>query len=138
MAIGYPPLELVSRIEVHLSAMTYDRTSCIGYMFGCPTKPERLVAALKGLEEVKAGAKVLVRFATQARDEEQRKSQVGMAWGAVGSVLKGYRGLGVGVRWVVDGVDVDLDGEVGVGEEKGDWNVGAMREILGVFEGEEL
>jgi hypothetical protein len=109
----YSPVDLVSRVEIHLSAMTFDRSTCLGYMFGCATKPERLSAALKGAERLKGGASVVVRFSTQAKDEAQKEEQVETACAALGAVLKELRSAGVGVGLVVDGRNVEVDEECG-------------------------
>jgi hypothetical protein len=110
MKMGYAPKELISRIEVHLNAMTYDRTTCIGYMFGCATKPERLQAALRGTQCLKAGASVVVHFATQARYGEQKEEQMKVACTALGPVLEEARTAGLDVRLVMDKkMAIDLD-----------------------------
>ncbi|KAF1912032.1 hypothetical protein BDU57DRAFT_551611 [Ampelomyces quisqualis] len=119
MNTGYVPKELVSAIQVDLNAMTYDRSSCIGYMFGCATKPERLAAALDGVRDVRPGTRVVVRFWTQAKDEVQREEQVLTAWTVVGPVLREAKGRGCVVRMVIDG-DVDVDVDVDVGVDGGD------------------
>jgi hypothetical protein len=110
MELGYSPRELVSRVEVHLSAMTFDRSTCIGYMFGCAAKPERLQAALKGVEGLKAGASVCVHYTTQAKDEEQKEDQVKTVCTALVPSLKILRSAGYGARLVIDEkVDVELN-----------------------------
>jgi hypothetical protein len=110
MKIGYAPKELVSRIEVHLNAMTYDRTTCIGYMFGCATKPERLQAALRGVQCLKPGASVVVHFTTQAKYGEQKEEQMKVACTALGPVLEEARTARLDVRLVMDKkTEVDLD-----------------------------
>lgn len=109
---GYPPADLVSKIEVHLNAVTFDRTSCIGYMFGCSTKPETLVAALDGAEGLKEGASVVVRFWTQAKDEEQRDEQVRVACEVLVPRLWELREKGFRVRVVIDGrEEIKLGGD---------------------------
>jgi hypothetical protein len=110
MQNGFAPQELVSKIEIHLNAVTYDRTTCIGYMFGCATKPERLRAALKGVEELKSGANVCVRFKTRVKDEEQKREQVRTACEALVPCLREARGKGYCVRLVIDeDMEIELD-----------------------------
>lgn len=102
MGVGYAPKELVSSIEVYLNAMTYDRTTCVGYMFGCATKPERLVAALRGVEGLKKGASLWLYIETRAGDAEQRARQIGTVCEAVLPCLKKAKAAGYSVRLVVD------------------------------------
>jgi hypothetical protein len=109
MGLGYAPRELVSKVEIHLSAMTFDRSSCIGYMFGCATKPERLQAALKGLEELKTGAGICVHFSTQAKDMEQKEEQIKTVCTALVPSLSALRSAGYGARLMInEKVDVQL------------------------------
>jgi hypothetical protein len=109
MGMGYAPRELVSRIEIQLSAMTFDRSTCIGYMFGCAAKPERLQAALKGVEKLRAGASICVHFSTQAKDEEQKEEQIKTACTALTPRLRELRSAGYGARLVMnEKVDVGL------------------------------
>jgi hypothetical protein len=102
MKLGYAPQELVSKIEVHVNAMTYDRTSCIGYMFGCATKPERLQAALDGVQELRAGASVCVHLTTQPRDKKQKEEQVRAGCAVLIPRLREVRELGYAVRLMID------------------------------------
>jgi hypothetical protein len=110
LKLGYAPQQLVSKIEVHLNAMTYDRTSCIGYMFGCATKPERLRAALEGVRGMRYGASIVVHLSTQARDEKAREGQVEAGCAALVPGLREARELGYEVRLIVDRkMHIDLD-----------------------------
>jgi len=102
LGVGYAPKEVVSSIKVYLNAMTYDRTTCVGYMFGCATKPERLVAALRGVEGLKEGASLGVYFETRAADKEQRQKQIATVCEAVVPCLKEAKASGCLVRLVVD------------------------------------
>lgn len=108
--IGFAPKEVISKIEIHLNAMTFDRSSCIGYFFGSPTKPERLEAALGGISGLKTGARVCVQFMTQAKDEEQKDCQIDTAHRALVPKLKEAKAAGLIVRLVIDGkMNVNLD-----------------------------
>jgi hypothetical protein len=110
MKAGYQPKDLVSRIEVHLTAITFDRTSCIGYMFGCPTKPERLAVALKGIEKLKPGASVIVHFSTQAPAEKQKRDQVLRACTVMCPSLREAKITGKRARLIIDRkLEVELD-----------------------------
>lgn len=73
LGLGFPPKELVSSIEIRLSAITHDRGSFRAYIFGVPKPPERLRAALEGLEELKSGSNVCIQFSTEAKCVEQRR-----------------------------------------------------------------
>lgn len=107
---GFAPRELVSKIEIHLSAMTFDRSSCIGYFFGCATKPERLTAALTGILGLKSGASVCVHFTTQAKDEEQKTGQINAARYALVPRLREAKAAGLMVRMIInEKEDIDLD-----------------------------
>jgi hypothetical protein len=110
MKAGYQPKDLVSRIEVHLTAITFDRTSCIGYRFGCPTKPGRLAAALKGIEKLKPGANIIVYFSTQAPVEKHKGDQILMACTVMCPSLREVRLAGKRARLIIDrGLEVELD-----------------------------
>jgi hypothetical protein len=111
MQSGYSPFSLVSRIEIQFRAMTFDRSSCVGYMFGIPTKPERLQAALEGADMLKGGASVVVRFATQAKDEKQKEEQIVTACTALVPRMADMRRNGLRVRLVVDETEeIEVDG----------------------------
>ncbi|KAF1925123.1 uncharacterized protein M421DRAFT_70678, partial [Didymella exigua CBS 183.55] len=73
LGLGLLPKELVSSLEVRLSAITHDRGSFRAYIFGVPKPPERLQAALDGLMELKSGSNVCIQFATEAKCAEQRR-----------------------------------------------------------------
>lgn len=123
MQAGFPPKELVSRIEVHLNAMTFDRTCCIGYMFGCAVKPERLQTAVKGSERLKPGASVVVQFATQAKDEKKKKEQIMTACTALIPSLRELKVAGYKVGLMIDkAVEVELD------DDSGDYQLKQLRE----------
>jgi hypothetical protein len=110
LKLGYAPQELVSKIEVRLNAITHDRTSCIGYMFGCATKPERLQAALGEIQGLRPGSSICVHLSTQARDEKARDEQVMAGCAALVPGLREARGLGYEVLLIVDRkVRIELD-----------------------------
>ncbi|KAF2623512.1 hypothetical protein BU25DRAFT_414270 [Macroventuria anomochaeta] len=73
LGLGFPPKELVSNIEVRLSAITHDRGSFRAYIFGVPKPPERLQAALLGLMELKSGSSVCIQFSTEAKCADERR-----------------------------------------------------------------
>lgn len=73
LGLGFPPKELVSSVEIRLSAITHDRGSFRAYIFGVPKPPERLRTALEGLEELKSGSNVCIQFSTEAKCAEQRR-----------------------------------------------------------------
>lgn len=117
LQLGYLPSDLVAKIEVHLDAMSYDQGSFRGYMFGATTRPDRLQAALKGVEKLKYGASVQVRFSTKAKDEAQRKEQVSTAVTALVPSLADARGKGYKAGLTIDGESaVELD--VGTGDHR--------------------
>jgi hypothetical protein len=118
LMLGYTPKELVSEIEIHLSAITYDRSSCIGYMFGCAIKTERLQTALKGLERLRSGASICVHFSTQANDEKQREEQVLTACTVLIPSLREAIVAGYEVRLVID-----RKMEVGLDDASGDYQL---------------
>ncbi|KAF2026541.1 hypothetical protein EK21DRAFT_115690 [Setomelanomma holmii] len=114
MKMGYSPGELVSKMEIHLNAITFDRTSCIEYMFGCPTKPERLSAAIIGIEKLRPGASVVVNLSTQATDEKQKEEQILTACVAICPSLREARMAGKRVRLMIDNVaEIQLDDDHG-------------------------
>ncbi|KAF2998433.1 hypothetical protein E8E13_000093 [Curvularia kusanoi] len=102
MGLGFPPKDLVSSLEVRLSAITHDRGSFRAYIFGVPKPPERLQAALEGLMELKPGSNVCIHFCTEAKCPTERKT---LFVGAIPvlfskmqiAALRGYR-----VRFVLD------------------------------------
>lgn len=115
--VGYVPGELVMRVEVHLSAITYDRTTCIGYMFGTVTRPEKMRAALKGLGGMKEGGSVVVHFSNQARDGKMKSEQKKVAFTVLIPELRGLRERGCNAELVLDReVRVDLEREYVVEE----------------------
>jgi hypothetical protein len=102
IGLGYAPKEMVSKIEIHLSATTFDRKSCVGYMFGCPTKPEQLRSAMEGVESLRFGAEVCVDFATRAKNETEKEEQIEMACRELIPILQRAKLAGLGVRFVID------------------------------------
>jgi hypothetical protein len=114
LRLGYAPKELVTKVEVHLSAMTHDRSSCVGYMFGCATKSERLEAALVGIEQLKVVADICVHFSTQAKDEKQKKEQIETVCNALIPKLREAKLAGHRARLVIDRkMEIGLDDMVG-------------------------
>lgn len=72
MKLGVPPKALVSSVEIELNAVSHDRGSFRGYMFGIPQSPERMREALDGIFELRPGAKIVIRFVTEAKTKEER------------------------------------------------------------------
>ena len=72
LGLGLPPKELVTNIEIRLSAIVHDRGSFRAYIFGMPKPPQRLQAALEGLMELKYGSSVCIQFSTEAKCVEER------------------------------------------------------------------
>lgn len=72
MKLGIPPKALVSSIEIGLNAVSHDRGSFRAYMFGIPKSPERMREALDGIFELKPGARIVIRFVTEAKTREER------------------------------------------------------------------
>ncbi|KAI4617168.1 uncharacterized protein J4E87_008408 [Alternaria ethzedia] len=72
MKLGIPPKALVSSVEIGLNAVSHDRGSFRAYMFGIPKSPERMREALDGIFELKPGAKIVIRFVTEAKTKEER------------------------------------------------------------------
>jgi hypothetical protein len=108
------PKDLVSKLEVHLNALTFDRNTCMGYMFGCATKPERFAAAMQCVESLKSGASIVVRFSTQAKDEKQKEEQIMTACTTLIPKLGELRAQGYKVGMVIDrSEEVELDNETG-------------------------
>lgn len=107
--LGFGPVDLVSMVEVHLTALTFDRSCCMSYLFGLATKPERLEAAIRGLEKLRSGTNVVVKFNTRAKDEEQRTSQAETARKSLAPGLERVRERGCSVSFVIDGsVETDV------------------------------
>lgn len=124
LGLGYPPKELVTSIEVRLSAITHDRGSFRAYIFGVPKPPERLQAALKGLMELKSGSNVCVQFSTEATYVEGREE---LFVGAIPvlfpkmqvAALAGYR-----LKFVLDRkYEFRLEGDILKSLEEGPWDV---------------
>ncbi|KAI4658081.1 uncharacterized protein J4E79_007062 [Alternaria viburni] len=72
MKLGILPKSLVSSVEIGLNAVSHDRGSFRAYMFGIPKSPERMREALDGIFELKPGAKIVIRFVTEAKTKEER------------------------------------------------------------------
>jgi len=72
MKLGIPPEALVSSVEIGLNAVSHDRGSFRAYMFGIPKSPERMREALDGIFELKPGARIVIRFVTEAKTKEER------------------------------------------------------------------
>jgi hypothetical protein len=73
MRLGIPPKALVSSVEIGLNAVSHDRGSFRAYMFGIPKSPERMREALDGIFDLRAGAKIVIRFVTEAKTEKERE-----------------------------------------------------------------
>jgi hypothetical protein len=80
-------------------------------MFGVATKPEVLVGALEGVEDLKTGARVLVRLETRGRDGVERDKQGRVGCEALVPRLREVGMRGVRVRLEIDGLNVGLDDE---------------------------
>lgn len=107
------PRDLVQNVEIKLSAMSYDRGSFSTYMYGVPKAPEKLREALAGMFELRAGARVKVCYATNARKDQDREEHVRAALqtlfdGVQRAKLKGYE-----VSFLVDDKwEFDLEREM--------------------------
>lgn len=124
LGLGFAPKELVSSIEVRLSAITHDRGSFRAYIFGVSKPPERLQAALEGLTELKEGSSVCIQFSTEAKCTDERR---GLFLGALPvlfpkmqvAALQGYR-----VNFVLDRkYEFGLDGSILESLEEQLWEV---------------
>lgn len=124
LGLGFAPKELVASIEVRLSAITHACGSFRAYIFGVPKPPERLQGALEGVMELKKGSSVCIRFCTEAKSADERRS---LFLGALPvlfhkmqvAALKRYR-----VRFVLDGeYEFRLDEGVLDGLEQRLWEV---------------
>lgn len=73
MRLGLLPRDLVAKVEIGLKAVSHDRGSFRAYMFGVPKSSERMRESLDGLFELKPGARVVIRFITEAKTDEERK-----------------------------------------------------------------
>jgi hypothetical protein len=98
------PASLVSNTEIALNAVSHDRGSFRAYMFGVPKSPERMREALDGIWELKAGARVTVRFVTEAKSKEERDGHCKAAMGTLfdEGQIERMRERGLKVRFVVD------------------------------------
>jgi hypothetical protein len=127
LGLGFPPKELVTSIEVRLSAITHDRGSFRAYIFGVPKPPERLQAALEGLMELKPGSNICIQFSSEARCVKRRRE---LFIGAVPvlfpkmqvAALAGYR-----LKFVLDRKhEFRLEGDILKSLEEGLWDVSKM------------
>jgi hypothetical protein len=122
--LGFPPKELVSDIEVRLSAITHDRGSFRAYIFGVPKPPERLQGALEGLVELKAGSSVCIQFSTEAKNTEMRQE---LFVGALPVLFKKLQVTALAsyrMRFVLDcKYEFRMDGDVSKKLEEGFWDV---------------
>lgn len=124
LGLGFPPKELVSSIEVRLSAITHYCGSFRAYIFGVPKPPERLQGALQGLVELKAGSSVCIQFSTEAKDAEMRKELFVGALPVLFTKLQAAALAGYRMRFVLDcKYEFRLDGDVSKKLEEGPWNV---------------
>jgi hypothetical protein len=98
------PASLVSNIEIGLNAVSHDRGSFRAYMFGIPKSPERMKATLDGIWELKSGAKVVVRFVTEAKSKEERDEHCAAAMSTLfdPAQIEKIREKGLKVKFVVD------------------------------------
>jgi hypothetical protein len=80
-------------------------------MFGVATKPEVLIGALEGVEDLKRGAKVLVRLETRGSDGAEREKQGRVGCEALVPRLREVGVRGVRARLEIDGLNVGLDDE---------------------------
>ncbi|KAF3037067.1 hypothetical protein E8E12_002845 [Didymella heteroderae] len=102
LGLGFPPKGLVSSIEIRLSAITHDRGSFRAYIFGVPKPPERLRAALEGLEGLKPGSNVCIQFSTEAKFVEQRRELFVGALPVLFPDIQGAALAGLRLRFVLD------------------------------------
>jgi hypothetical protein len=104
LRIGTSPTSLVSQVEISLNAVSHDRGSFRAYMFGIPNTPERMKEALDGIWELKAGAKVVVRFVTEAKSKEERDRHCAAAMSTLfgPEQMEKMREKGLKVKFVVD------------------------------------
>lgn len=111
MRLGLPPKDLVAKVEIGLNAMSHDRGSFRAYMFGVPKSPERMREAMDGLFELKAGARVVIRFVTEAKTEEERDEHCRGAIETLFDVVQRDKMSKYKVKFVVDDVRVWEVGE---------------------------
>ncbi|KAF2849511.1 hypothetical protein T440DRAFT_508671 [Plenodomus tracheiphilus IPT5] len=96
------PKNLVSKVEIHLNAVSYDRGSFRAYMFGVPKSPERLHEQLEPLFELKQGAKICIHFLTDTQEERHREEHFQAGLEALFSGVQRVKLRGYAVRFVVD------------------------------------
>jgi hypothetical protein len=104
LCMGILPVSLVSNIEIALNAVSHDRGSFRAYMFGIPKSPERMKEALEGIWELKHGARVVVRFVTEAKSREERDGHCAAAMSTLfdPAQIQKIREKGLKVKFVVD------------------------------------
>lgn len=130
LELGFSPKELVSSIEVRLSAITHDCGSFRAYIFGVPKPPERLRAALEGLEELKAGTNVCIQFSTEAKNVEQRRELFIGALPVLFPKMQLATLAGFRLKFVLDRkYEYQLEGNILKSLEEGNWDVSNSRLI---------
>lgn len=102
MRLGLLPKDLVSKVEIGLNAVSYDRGSFRAYMFGVPKSPERMREALDGIDQLKAGARVVIRFVTEAKTEKEREEHYRGAMGVLFDAAQREKMSKYRVKFVVD------------------------------------
>lgn len=102
MRLGILPKALVANVEIGLNAVSHDRGSFRAYMFGVPKSPERMRESLDGLFELKAGARVVIRFITEAKTDEEREGHCRGAMGVLFDETQRARMKEYKVKFVVD------------------------------------
>lgn len=102
MRLGILPRDLVANVEIGLNAVSHDRGSFRAYMFGIPKSPERMREALDGIFELKSGARVIIRFVTEAKTEEEREEHCKGAMGLLFDEGQRERMRGYKMKFVVD------------------------------------
>jgi hypothetical protein len=110
MVAGIYPKDLVGNAEIHLNAVSRDRGSFRAYMFGVPKTAEKMREGLRDVSLLKEGARVVIRFLTEAKTEKERGEHCAAAMttlfvGEETELVKKYK-----VKFVVDEGQVwDLD-----------------------------
>jgi hypothetical protein len=110
MVSGVYPRDLVGNVEIHLNAVSHDRGSFRAYMFGVPKTAEKMREGLRDLFSLREGARVVIRFLTEAKTEREREEHCAAAMttlfvGEEKELVKRYK-----VKFVVDEGQVwDLD-----------------------------
>lgn len=111
--LGILPKDLVSNVEMHLNAVSYDRGSFRAYMFGTPKKPERLQAQLEPIFELRQGARICVHFLTEAKEEKDREEHLMAGLETLFTSVQRAKLAGYKVRFVMDKSHVfDLEADL--------------------------